>query len=121
MFPHLPDYDPIALRERPFAEQARKVCASWALQGYGSPPSVYLLYVVKVVIYVAIWIYFCSFNVESSGSPWYALNRIFHPIAFQKAVLWSLLFEVLGLGCGSGPLTGRYMPPIGGVLYFLRP
>ena len=32
-----------------------------------------------------------------------------------------MLFEVLGLGCGSGPLTGRYFPPIGGFLYFLRP
>ena len=43
------------------------------------------------------------------------------PIAFQKAILWSLLFEGLGLGCGSGPLTGRYFPPVGGFLYFLRP
>jgi hypothetical protein len=43
------------------------------------------------------------------------------PIAFQKAILWSMLFEGLGLGCGSGPLTGRYFPPVGGFLYFLRP
>ena len=43
------------------------------------------------------------------------------PVAFQKAILWSMLFEGLGLGCGSGPLTGRYFPPIGGFLYFLRP
>jgi hypothetical protein len=32
-----------------------------------------------------------------------------------------LLFEIAGLGCGSGPLTGRYVPPVGGFLYFLRP
>ena len=32
-----------------------------------------------------------------------------------------MLFEGLGLGCGSGPLTGRYLPPFGGFLYFLRP
>ena len=31
-----------------------------------------------------------------------------------------MLFEILGLGCGSGPLTGRYFPPVGGFLYFLR-
>src|SRR5262249_41165437 len=29
--------------------------------------------------------------------------------------------EGLGLGCGSGPLTGRYSPPFGGALYFCRP
>ncbi len=28
---------------------------------------------------------------------------------------------MLGLGCGSGPLTGRFWPPIGGFLYWLRP
>lgn len=43
------------------------------------------------------------------------------PLAFQKAILWSVCFESLGLGCGSGPLTGRYLPPVGGFLYFLRP
>ncbi|MFI5301699.1 MAG: DUF3556 domain-containing protein, partial [Polyangiales bacterium] len=42
------------------------------------------------------------------------------PLAFEKAIVWSMLFEILGLGCGSGPLTGRYFPPIGGFLYFLR-
>ena len=42
-------------------------------------------------------------------------------MAFQKAILWCMLFEGLGLGCGSGPLTGRYAPPVGGFLYFLRP
>ncbi len=40
---------------------------------------------------------------------------------YQKVVVFTLLFEVLGLGCGSGPLTGRFMPPIGGFLYWLRP
>ena len=32
-----------------------------------------------------------------------------------------MAFENLGLGCGSGPLTGRYKPPFGGALYFCRP
>ena len=32
-----------------------------------------------------------------------------------------MAFEAIGLGCGSGPLTGRYNPPLGGALYFLRP
>src|SRR5688500_11451484 len=41
--------------------------------------------------------------------------------AFQKAILFSMFFEGLGIGAGSGPLTGRYVPPFGGALYFLRP
>ena len=31
-----------------------------------------------------------------------------------------MIFEMSGLGCGSGPLTGRYRPPFAGALYFLR-
>ena len=40
---------------------------------------------------------------------------------FQKAVLYTMLFEVVGLGCCFGPLAGRYFPPIGSILYWLRP
>ena len=45
----------------------------------------------------------------------------FKPEALLKAIAWSMLFEVLGFASGSGPLTGRYNPPLGGFLYWLRP
>ena len=32
-----------------------------------------------------------------------------------------MAFEVLGLGCGSGPLTARYLPPFGACFHFARP
>ena len=32
-----------------------------------------------------------------------------------------MLFEVIGLGCGFGPLNNRFYPPIGSVLYWMRP
>ena len=43
------------------------------------------------------------------------------PIVFQKAVVWTMLWEILGLGAGSLPLTLRFKPMIGGVLYWSRP
>jgi hypothetical protein len=43
------------------------------------------------------------------------------PITYQKLVVWTLLWEILGLGCGSFPLTLRFIPPIGGVLYWVQP
>ncbi|HEY8080153.1 MAG TPA: DUF3556 domain-containing protein, partial [Labilithrix sp.] len=118
--PTPPPYDPLECAKRPFAEQARLVCNAWAMQGYGTPVGVYLVYLIKIGLYVAGWSFFCGFTPGMGG-----LARIgawwLRPEAFEKAVVWSLLFEVLGLGCGSGPLTGRYFPPIGGFLYFLRP
>ncbi len=45
----------------------------------------------------------------------------FTAIAFQKAILWSILYEIAGFGCSMGPMNARFKPPIGGFLYFLRP
>jgi transmembrane protein DUF3556 len=114
-----PPYDPLEWVKKPFAERARMVCQAWALQGYGTPLGAYAAYGVKVALYIGAWALFCTstpgFTLGSIGQWWLS------PIAFQKAILWSMLFEGLGLGCGSGPLTGRYFPPVGGFLYFLRP
>ncbi|MGB1013072.1 MAG: DUF3556 domain-containing protein [Nannocystaceae bacterium] len=113
-------YDPQEWAAKSFPEKARMVCHAWAMHGYGTPSSAYVFYALKVVFYIGIWTMFCSLSpalgeLEEIASWW------LHPIAFQKAIAWSMLFEVLGFGCGSGPLTGRYMPPIGGFLHFLRP
>ena len=113
-------YDALAWQELPFGERARLACTNWALDGYGIPAAIYAVYLAKIGLYVAGWIFFCGFtpglgDLAALPEWWLA------PVAFQKAILWSMLFEVLGLGCGSGPLTGRYVPPIGGFLYFLRP
>ena len=40
---------------------------------------------------------------------------------FEKVVLYTMLFEVVGLGCGFGPLNNRFFPPLGSILYWLRP
>src|SRR5689334_17159334 len=104
--------------KQPLDQRGKLACQAWALDGYGTPPAIYGVYLFKVALYIFGWAAFCSLTLGP-------LSRIgdwwLQPLAFQKAILFSALFEVLGLGCGSGPLTGRYMPPVGGALYFLRP
>ncbi|HKU41831.1 MAG TPA: DUF3556 domain-containing protein [Polyangiales bacterium] len=120
MSPTPPPYDPLEWVKKPLAERGRLVCEAWALQGYGAPLGVYAVYALKVALYVVAWVFFCSRSRTLGG--WSTLSSWWlEPLAFQKAVVWSMLFEGLGLGCGSGPLTGRYLPPVGGFLYFLRP
>jgi hypothetical protein len=118
--PAPPPYDPIEWSTKPLTERARMVCQAWALQGYGTPLAVYVLYALKLLGYAGGWLFFCGFS-PGLGSAATLADWWLSPLAFQKAILWSMLFEGLGLGCGSGPLTGRYFPPIGGVLYFARP
>jgi hypothetical protein len=111
-------YDPFEWLKAPFEERGRLSCEAWAVDGYGTPIGVYAVYAAKIALYVLGWAWFCSFGVgriPQIATWWLA------PLAFQKAIAWSLLFEICGLGCGSGPLTGRYLPPLGGALYFARP
>lgn len=115
-----PPYDPLEWARKPFAEKSQMVCRAWAMQGYGTPIAVYFVYILKIAFYIYGWVFFCRFtpgmgDLSRIGDWWQ------RPEAFQKAIVWSMLFEILGLGCGSGPLTGRYLPPVGGALYFLRP
>ncbi len=110
--PAQPPYALAAWRALPFGERLAEACRAWALQGYGTPPLVYLAYAVKVaVLYAGGWWLF----VQRSDA------ALMSEVALQKAVLWTMAYEVLGFGCGSGPLTGRYFPPLGGALYFARP
>lgn len=118
--PKLPPYDIADWQRRPFPERLKMVCQAWAIQGYGTPAAIYVVYLIKIAFYAGMWLLFCSMSARLGGprtiGAWWS-----SPEALQKAVLWSMAFEGLGLGCGSGPLSGRYFPPIGGVLYWVRP
>ncbi|MEL6251270.1 MAG: DUF3556 domain-containing protein [Bacteroidota bacterium] len=107
-------------KKKPFPIRVKMLCQAWATQGYGAPVSVYVFYILKIVLYVWLWAIFCSFSTELGGldtiSSWW-----YHPEAFLKAILWSMVFEGIGLASGSGPLTARYFPPFGGILHLARP
>ncbi len=120
MSPELPDVDPQTWRTTPRATRLQIVTRHWAEHGFGTPYAVYLLYLIKIALYVAAPAAIISLTPGLGGlghiGDWWT-----QPIVYQKFIIFTLLFEVLGFGCGSGPLTGRFMPPIGGFLYWLRP
>src|SRR6201998_2596342 len=118
--PELPGVDPATWRTTPRATRLQIVTRHWAEHGFGTPYAVYLLYLIKIALYVAVPAAIISLTPGLGGlgdiGDWWT-----QPIVYQKFIIFTLLFEVTGLGCGSGPLTGRFMPPIGGFLYWLRP
>src|SRR6266436_3810775 len=118
--PTPPPYAPLEWAKKPLEERGRMVCAAWAMQGYGTPLAVYAVYAIKVALYVAAWLAFCRTS-PMLGGPTTIAKWWLHPVAFEKAIVWSMLFEVLGFGCGSGPLTGRYLPPVVAFTHFPRP
>ncbi len=98
----------------------RMASEAWAIDGYGAPLAIYLLYLIKAALYVLGWWACCHLNSDFRPDAPLA-DQIMTATSFQKALVWSLCFEVLGLGCGSGPLTGRYWPPVAAPLHFARP
>jgi hypothetical protein len=120
MTPELPDVDPDTWQSLPRATRIELCCRHWVEHGFGTPYVAYLFYAVKIVGYIAGAAAIIALTPGLGG-----LGRIgqwwTEPIVYQKLVVFTLLYEILGLGCGSGPLTGRFFPPVGGFLYWLRP
>ncbi len=116
-----PPFDVEEWQRRSHLERIKPLAQDWALNGLGTPTAVYLLYLVKLVIYAGGGLLLISVTTPGLGgvadlSSWWT-----QPIVFQKIVIWTMLWEVLGLGAGSLPLTLRFSPMIGGLLYWLRP
>jgi hypothetical protein len=119
--PDLPRFDAARLSQAPFAERVRMACQHWAAQIAPNSPVVMALYWTKYfLVYIGGWALFVSFDADYPGftSP---LQWAFTATAFQKALAWSIFYELTGLGCSWGPMNARFKPMIGGFRYFLRP
>jgi hypothetical protein len=88
-----------------------------AMHGLVVPVRIYGQYLLKFVAYVAGWGLVCLFNEPTDPhAPWY-----FQPDAFKKFVLYSVLYEGLGFGCSSGPLSVAGRSWFTPYRYFLTP
>jgi hypothetical protein len=114
--PQPPKYDLAEHTASPYHERMRLSCVDWVQQGFGAPISAYLFYVLKIALYVGGWVFFVGRGTDAGITETYAL-----PVAFAKAVVWTLVFEGMGFGSGSGPLTVRNLPPIAAIAHYLRP
>ena len=102
------------------AEKIIPMARHWAEVGFGTPVLLHLFYVVKILLYILVaWlIVLTTDGIDGFTNVGHWYNE---PIVFQKVVLYTMLFEVIGLGCGFGPLNNRFLPPLGSILYWLRP
>lgn len=119
--PAAPPVDIEEWKLKPLLQRIKPLAQDWAVNGVGAPTAVYLLYIVKLVIFAVGGALVISATTPGLGGLGSISNWWTEPIVFQKVVVWTMLWEFLGLGAGSMPLTFRFLPPIGGVLYWLRP
>jgi hypothetical protein len=118
--PSPPPFELEEWKRKPHLARIKPLVQDWGENGFGSPSFVYLLYALKLVVYSLGALLAISTTPGLGGigdfGEWWT-----QPIVFQKLAVWTLLWEILGLGAGSMPLSFRFLPPIGGPLYWLRP
>jgi hypothetical protein len=118
--PAPPPVDVEEWRKLPHLARLRPLVQDWGVNGFGTPEAVYLLYLFKLVVFSVGAALVISGTSGLGGlgdvNQWWT-----QPIVWQKLAVWTLLWEGIGLGAGSMPLTFRFLPPIGGIIYWLRP
>ncbi len=119
--PAPPPFDLDEWRAQPYLRRLKANAQDWAINGFGTPGIVFLLYVVKLVVYVLGAFFVISISTPGIGTLGDVGDWWTTPIVFQKFAVWTLVWEILGIGSGSMQLAARYGPVIGGALYWLRP
>src|SRR5271156_4371106 len=118
--PELPQVDIEEWSKGTRSEKIQPMARHWAEVGFGTPVVMHLFYIFKILLYILFASVFAVLTTRGLALTdivsWYS-----EPIVFEKVVLYTMLFEVIGLGCGFGPLNNRFLPPLGSILYWLRP
>lgn len=113
-------FDPDEWAKKSFPEQVEIACQNYILKGLNIPFPAYAFHALKIVALFFGWVFFCSFT-PGLGSLREIGTWAFDPTAFQKAFIWSMTYEALGMGCMSGPLGIRLWPPFTAFIQYLRP
>ena len=99
--PTLPDIDLEEWKRKPHLERLKPLAQDWAVNGFGTPTAIYLIYVLKLVVFSIGGFLIISLTTPGIGGLGDIGDWWTQPIVFQKIVVWLVLWEVLGLGCGS--------------------
>lgn len=112
---------PAEFLQLPFLERIRILSQHWAVDGFGTPRMLHVVYILKMFgLYFGAGIGIAaatSGHVElMDPTTWF--DNIF---TYQKLALWLMFIEVFGFGGTFGPLCGHFVPMLGNVRYWLRP
>src|SRR5688500_6916090 len=88
--PSPPPFDIEEWKQQPFLTRLKANAQDWAVNGFGTPGVVYLLYVVKLVIYLVGGLILIGATTPGLGGPGDFGDWWSEPIVFQKLAVWTL-------------------------------
>jgi hypothetical protein len=119
--PNLPQVDPATFLAQPLMERIRVMALKWVDHGYGVPRMIHVLYLVKLVFFYALGGIVIATATSHLPAFWHVSQWWNQPIVYQKAVLWTVLLELIGFAGSWGPLAGKTKPMTGGYRFWARP
>ena len=119
--PDLPDVDPDTFMQLPLMHRMKVLALHWAEHGFGTPRMVHAIYIVKLLFFYILGGVVVA--TATSGLPpfWHVAAWWNQPVVYEKAVLWTVLLETIGVAGSWGPLAGQFKPMTGGIRYWARP
>ncbi len=106
------DFPPVDLDtflHRPLRDRVRTLALHWAEYGFGSPRMIATTYIAKVVF---VWgLLGAVIITATSGVGWFWQVDLWwnQPIVYQKAIVWTMLLEAIGIAGRGGrwPASSR--------------
>ncbi len=119
--PNLPAVEPETFLQQPLMERIRILTLKWVDHGYGVPRLVHTIYIAKLIFFYVLGGIVIA--TVTSGLPafWHVSEWWSQPIVYQKAILWTVLLELIGLAGSWGPLAGKTKPMTGGYRFWAKP
>jgi hypothetical protein len=116
-----PPVDPDTFLEKPLMDRTKALALHWVEYGFGTPKMIHVIYLVKMTVLWFVAGAAIAVLTSDVGSVWDIGGWWDEPIVYQKAVVWTMLLEVVGIAGSWGPLAGKFRPMTGGILYWARP
>jgi hypothetical protein len=119
--PNFPPVEPETFLKKPLLERMQTLALNWVENGYGAPKMVHTIYIVKLVLFYALGGIVVA--TVTSGLPafWHVSQWWNQPIVYEKAIIWTVLLEIIGAAGSWGPLAGKTKPMTGGIRFWARP
>ena len=118
--PDLPTVDPGTFMQQPLMHRMKVLALHWAERGFGTPRMVHVIYIAKLLTFYILGGVVIATATSRLPAFWHVAQWWNQPIVYEKAVLWTVLLETVGVAGSWGPLAGKFKPMTGGILFWAR-
>ena len=118
--PDLPKVDPDTFMQQPLMHRMKVLSLHWVERGFGTPRMVHVIYILKLLTFYMLGGVVIATATSHLPAFWHVAQWWNQPIVYEKAVLWTVLLETIGVAGSWGPLAGKFKPMTGGILFWAR-